>query len=66
MPVQKTYFLHFTLNANFLQSMWSKFLKFIPHIFILVGCKIPWSDVQKNDFQSFLLFAIEMVVLNVF
>jgi len=57
----------FTLNADILQSVRSKILKLFPHILILVRCKILWLDVQKiNNFLILVLFAIEMVVLNVF
>jgi len=56
----------FTLNTNNLQFVQSKFLKLLPHIFILGRCKIVQLDVQKNNFQIFLLFAIEMAVLSVF
>jgi len=42
------------------------FLKFIPHILVLVKYKIIWLDVQKYNFQIFLLFAIELAVLSVF
>jgi len=37
----------FTSNANVLQSTWSKFMKFLLHIFILVSCKILWLDIKK-------------------
>jgi len=56
----------FTLNTKILQFVQSTFLEFILHIFILVRCKIPWLDVQKKQFSKFLLFAIEMAILNVF
>jgi len=46
--------------------MLSRFLKFLPHIFILVRCKILRLDVQENSFQIILLIAIEMAVLSVF
>jgi len=57
----------FTLNTNILQSMWRKFLKFLPHILnILVLCKILQLNILCLILVSFFsLFAIEMAVLSV-
>jgi len=37
-------------NANILQSIWWKFLKFFPHFFKLVYYKILWLHISKNIF----------------
>jgi len=43
-----------------------KLRKKIPHILILVKCKIIRLDFQrKNNFQIFLFFAVEMVLFSV-
>jgi len=44
MPLDHVFF---AFNAFILQSMWSKFLKFLPHILTLVYCKIIWLDMHK-------------------
>jgi len=45
----------FTLNTYILQSILSKFLKFIPNILILVLCKILWIDMWKQKFKIFVV-----------
>jgi len=46
-------FVFFTLKVDILQFVWSRILKFISHILILVRCKILWLDVLKKQFSIF-------------
>jgi hypothetical protein len=48
--------LFFTLNAIILQSMWSTFLKFFPHITLIIKKKIIWFKFKENKFN--LIYAI--------
>jgi hypothetical protein len=48
--------IFFTLNTIILQSMWSTFLKFFPHITLIVYGKILWLELKKKIFN--LIYAI--------